>query len=108
MSKAKKLIYLTIGSVLLSVGIYFFKLPNNFVTGGCAGISILLANITPISAGTWILILNVLLLLLGFLILGKSVGIKTVYCSMLYSLLTALTEKFLPIEVPLTSENYVL
>lgn len=96
MSKAKEVIYLTIGSILLSTGIYFFKLPNNFVTGGCAGISVLLAHITPISSGSWILILNVSLLL-GFLILGKSVGIKTFYCSMLYSILTALTEKLLPL-----------
>lgn len=104
MNKAKELTCLTLGSILLSAGIYFFKLPNNFVTGGCEGISVLLAHITPISSGSWILILNFSLLLLGFTVLGKSVGIKTVYSSMLYSLLTALSEKILPIEAPLTSE----
>lgn len=85
----KEIVYLTIGSILLSTGIYFFKLPNNFVTGGVAGAGVLLAYVTPLTSGIWILILNAALLLLGFLVLGKSVGAKTVYCSMLYSILTA-------------------
>lgn len=100
----KEIISLTLGSILLSIGIYFFKFPNNFVTGGCAGISILLSKITSLTSGSWILILNITLLLLGFTVLGKSVGIKTVYCSMLYSLLTALSEKIIPITTPLTSQ----
>lgn len=100
----KDMAFMTAGVLLLTVGIYFFKLPNNFVTGGVAGISVLLASITPISAGKWILMLNICLLFVGFLVLGGSVGLKTVYCSVLYSLLTVVLERMVPLSRPLTEE----
>lgn len=102
--KTKTILYMTLGSILLSIGIYFFKFPNNFVTGGVAGIGVLLSNVTPITAGQWISILNIVLLLLGFLFLGNGVGIKTVYCSLFYSALTTAFEHFLPLSSPLTNQ----
>ena len=60
---------MTLGCILLSLGIYFFKIPNGFATGGVTGIGTILAKITPISPGVWIWILNILLLFVGFLFL---------------------------------------
>ena len=62
---------MTFGCILLSLGIYFFKIPNGFATGGVTGIGTILAKITPISPSTWIWFLNILLLFVGFLFLGK-------------------------------------
>ena len=50
------------GLILLSLGVYFFKIPNGFATGGVTGIGTILAPFTPISAGMWIWILNIALL----------------------------------------------
>ena len=88
MKKFKNFILMTLGCVLLAMGVYFFKIPNNFVTGGVSGMGTILASITPLSAGIWIWILNAVLLVLGFAILGKKTVAKTVYCSMLYSAIT--------------------
>ena len=103
-SKLKNFIFMNIGCLLLAMGVYFFKIPNGFATGGVTGIGTILAALTPISAGIWIWILNIALLLLGFLLLGRQNGIKTVYCSMLYSAITYIFEVILPISQPLTNQ----
>ena len=103
----KKYIAMTSGCILLSLGIYFFKIPNGFATGGVTGIGTILAKITPISVGVWIWGLNILLLVLGFIILGKGNAVKTVYCSMLYSAITYLLEIFVPQNAPLTNQPFL-
>ena len=103
-SKLKKFVFMNIGCLLLSFGVYFFKIPNGFATGGVSGISTILAQITPISPAVWLWGLNVALLILGFIFLGKQNGIKTVYCSMIYSAITYLLEIIIPIAQPLTNQ----
>lgn len=104
MKKLTNFAIMNLGCVLLAVGVYFFKIPNGFVTGGVSGMGTLLAQITPWSAGAWIWILNIALLLLGFLFLGKETGIKTVYCSMLYSALTYIFEYLCPMSQPFSDQ----
>lgn len=103
-NKFIKFIMMTLGCVLLAAGVYFFKIPNGFATGGVSGIGTILAKITPISAGIWIWTLNIVLMILGFILLGKENGIKTVYCSMLYSALTYLFEVIAPLTAPLSDQ----
>lgn len=107
MSKIKSFISVTLGCVLLSLGIYFFKIPNGFATGGVTGIGTILAEFTPVSAGVWIWLLNIGLLLLGFLLLGRQNGIKTVYCSMVYSAITYFLEIIVPVSQPLTNQPFL-
>ena len=104
MKTFKNMIYITLGTILLTAGVYFFKIPNGFSTGGVSGIGTLLGKITPISPGEWITIVNVILLLLGFLFLGKETGIKTVYCSLLFSFLTWGLERIIPLSHPITDQ----
>ena len=100
----KNFAFMNLGILLLSVGIYFFKEPNGFATGGVSGIAIILHNIFPqISVGLTILIINVVLLILGVIILGKECGGLTIYCSLAFSLETWLLEIICPLEAPLTS-----
>ncbi|MBQ7647361.1 MAG: YitT family protein [Clostridia bacterium] len=108
MSKTvKDYIVMTLGTMLLTAGVYFFKIPNGFSTGGVSGMGTLLGSLTPISPATWISGLNVFLLLLGFLILGRETGIRTVYCSLLFSGLTELLEFTLPVNAPLTDQPFL-
>lgn len=105
--KLKSFTFMNIGCMLLAIGVYFFKIPNGFATGGVSGISTILAKITPISAGVWIWLLNFVLMVLGFIFLGKQNGIKTVYCSMFYSAVTYLLEVFVPVTNPLTDQPFL-
>ena len=68
-SKFLRFLSMNLGCVLVAVGVYFFKIPNGFTTGGVSGIGTILGKITPISPGAWIWILNIALLILGFLFL---------------------------------------
>ena len=103
----KSFVFMTLGCFMLAAGVYFFKIQNNFVTGGVTGLGVMLAAITPISAGAWIWILNIAMLLVGFAVLGKGTGIKTVYCSMLYSAFTFLFEKCFALTAPLTDQVFL-
>ncbi|MBO5099519.1 MAG: YitT family protein [Clostridia bacterium] len=107
MKKLKQLIMMHIGIVLLAMGVYFFKIPNGFSTGGVTGIGTILAAISPISATLWIWILNIGLLILGFIFLGKETGAKTVYCSMAYSILMIIFEKIIPLTQPLSNQPFL-
>lgn len=92
----RDIFFMTVGSLLLSVGVGFFEIPNNFMTGGASSVALLLAKyLTFLSPNAWVVIINLLLLILGFIILGKGTGIKTVYCTLLYSITTRLLE-FVP------------
>lgn len=95
---------MSIGCILMAVGIYFFKIPNGFATGGVSGMGTVLGKITPITSGAWIWILNITMLLLGFIFLGRNNGIKTVYCSMLYSIIIYVLEILVPIDSPITNQ----
>ena len=96
---------LNAGILMMAVGIYFFKAPNGFATGGVSGISIIIARITQgaISQATAMMIINMFLLAVGTLILGKECGIMTAYCSVLISAENWVFEYFIPIAEPITS-----
>lgn len=89
---------------IMVVGIYFFKFPNNFAFGGVTGFATVISALTHWSASQFTTIVNTVLLVLGFLFLGKSFGVKTVYASVLMSVFLYILEKFCPISGPLTKE----
>ncbi len=103
------------GALLLALGVTLFKAPNNFATGGVSGISIILSKfITPINSFTqkfltqsvimWIL--NVILLVFGFIFLGKGCTFKTAYCTLAYTLESMLLQyvlEALKVNLPLTA-----
>lgn len=97
-------IMITLSAVILVVGVYLFKFPNNFSFGGVTGLAVVLSAITPLSAGTINFVINMLLLGLGFAFLGKGFGIKTVYVSVLMSVGLSAMERLYPITRPLTNE----
>ena len=73
---------------MMSCSVYFFQTPNNFTLGGVAGIAILLANVInhPFFTQAVIMaIINVFLLVLGLIILGKQCTFLTIYCSLFYT-----------------------
>ena len=99
---------ITAGIMIMTAGIYFFKFPNHFSTGGVTGIAIVLGHYIPsMTPGTFVTVINVLLLLLGFAVFGRSFGIRTVYTSMLMSGLLRLLEIVCPMDAPMTNQPLV-
>lgn len=99
---------MTLGALLMAVGVYFFKIPNGFSTGGVSGIATVLGKLIPaVTPGAWITGINAALLVLGFLILGKDTGFRTIYCSLLFSGATWILEFIYPVQAPLTDQPFL-
>lgn len=102
--KILEYITLTIATIILDVGVYFFKFPNNFSFGGVTGLAVVLSQVTTLRASTLNFVINMVLLVFGFLFLGRGFGIKTVYVSVLSSLGLSLLDVFCPMQGSLTSQ----
>lgn len=104
-SQIMEFLMLSAGAVITAAGVYFFKIPNGFSTGGFSGLSILLGKLIPnINASTFVTILNLLSLFVGFAALGRGMGWKTIYCTLLYTGAVELFEWIYPMTGPLTEE----
>lgn len=104
MRKGNEFLLLTISTLIIVVGIYFFKFPNNFSFGGVTGIAVVLGKISPLSPSVLTFVINMLLMILGFLFLGKEFGIKTIYVSILMSVGLWGMEYIYPLSGPITDE----
>ena len=102
--KLKNFSLLTISTLIMAVGIYFFKFANNFTFGGITGIAVLVAKFLPISASDFSFVVNILLLIIGWIVLGKSFAEKTAYSTILLSVILSLLERIYPMSHPLTNE----
>ena len=98
-------VILTVATLILVVGVYVFKFPNNFSFGGVTGIAVVLSAVMPATPGNITFIINMALLVVGFIFLGKSFGIRTVYVSVLMSVGLSLAEVWFPMEHPLTDQT---
>ena len=97
-------VILTAATQIMVIGVYVFKFPNNFSFGGVTGIAIVISAVTAFSAGTINFVINMALLGIGFVFLGREFGIKTVYVSLLMSFGLSFLEKVFPMDQPLTGE----
>lgn len=103
-SNIKQYFMLTLATVILVAGVYIFKFPNHFSFGGVTGIAVILQGIFGFSASSFTFMLNMGLLIFGFIFLGKGFGVKTVYVSVLMSVLLGIFEKAMPLAQPITQE----
>lgn len=87
---------ITIGTAIVSVGVFFFMMPSNVSVGSIAALAMVLSNIIPLSVSVLTMIMNVVLLILGFLFIGKEFGLKTVYTAMLMPMLIGVFEMLFP------------
>lgn len=98
---------LNAGALALAAGVYFFKSPNHFATGGVSGLSIILQPYIPLTQSQILMIINALMLVLGFIFLGRGCTFKTIYCSVVYSLENYLFELLVPLAGPLTNQTFL-
>ncbi len=103
--RIKEFLLLTIGTWMVTIGVYFFKFPNNFSTGGVSGISVILEAFLPFSPGTILMVINFFLLLLAFVIFGREMAVKNVVGSVLTTGFVGLLESLAKLEGPVISNH---
>ncbi len=100
----KEFAIITIGTIIIGAGVYFFMLPSQVSVGSGAALAMVLSNFIPLSVSAITLIMNVGLLIIGFLLIGPEFGIKTVYCSVLLPLTLGVFEWIFPNFQSITQE----
>lgn len=99
---------LSLGTILIAIGVYFFKFPNHFSTGGVSGLALILGHYIPnLTSGALVFIINQSLLLIGFFFFGRHFGLRTAYSSLLFSGLVWVLEWLVPLSAPLTSQPFM-
>lgn len=79
-----ELIIMTVGMFVAALGVYFFLIPSKLIVGSITGLSLVLAKLLPfISVGTMIFVINAILLVLSFILIGNEFGAKTVYTALI-------------------------
>jgi len=97
---------ITLGTAICSAGVYFMLIPSHLSIGSISGLAIILSNLIPLPISLITFILNVGLLLVGFLLIGRDFGAKTVYTSVLLPVLLAIFERFFPVTPSLTGDIF--
>lgn len=106
MTKIRTFLLINLGLLLVAVGIVLFKIPNKFATGGVSGFAIIIERYIPNApVGLLMLIINLLLVLLGFFFLGRDFGAKTIYASFALSFMVWALEQVIVLTHPLTNDK---
>ena len=82
-TSVKEFSIITLAILLVSVAVYFFMIPSGIVVGSVSGLAIVFSNLVPLSVSEITFIFNVLLLIIGFIFIGREFGAKTIYTSLL-------------------------
>lgn len=98
---------IAIGSLVYAFAIVFFIFPNSLLLGGTAGLSVIIHAYIPFSSGTILTVINVLLLVVAFIVLGKSMAIKTLVGSLLTTAFVALAERIFNLNAPVIGNDYL-
>ena len=92
----QEFLLITLGTAIVAAAVFFFMLPSHVSVGSGAALSMVLSNFIPLPVSTITLIMNIFLLIIGFLLVGPEFGVKTVYCSILMPLIMGLFEIIFP------------
>ena len=92
----KEIGILTAAVAIIAAAVYFFLVPSHTSVSSISGLGIVLSNFVPLSLSAITMILNVVLLIIGFITCGREFGVKTVYTSIVLPLFLGLFEKVFP------------
>lgn len=92
----KEFLIITFGAFLAAAAIFFFMLPSHVAVGSGSALAMVLSNFIPLPVSTIMLVLNVVLLVLGFVLIGPEFGVKTVYSAIMVPVFMGILEKIFP------------
>ncbi len=93
---AQEAAILTVAVAIIAAAVYFFLVPSHASVSSISGLGIVLSNFVPLSLSAITMILNVVLLIIGFFTCGREFGAKTVYTSILLPVFIGLFERIFP------------
>ena len=95
MQKIKEYLLTTIGVALTAIALEYFFFPCDIAAGGVSGIGLVVNKVSGLDTSIVVLVLNILLFILAFIVLGKSFGAKSIYATVMLSVFMCIIEKIL-------------
>ena len=97
----KELVIMTLGMAIAAAAVYYFLMPSNLIIGSITGLSMVLSNIftaagIPVKVSVMVTVINAVLLVMAWFLIGKEFGAKTVYTALILGPLIDMWEKILP------------
>jgi len=92
----KEFAVITIGTAITAAAVYFFMLPSNVTIGSASALALVISNFVPLPVSAITFLLNMVLLIIGFLLIGPAFGAKTVYSSVLLAAVMRIYEVAFP------------
>lgn len=103
----KEFLMITFGTAIVAAAVFFFLMPSHVSVGSISGLAIVIGNFIPLPISMITMIANVGLLIIGFLLIGKEFGVKTVYTSILLPSFIGLFEIIFPNNVSMTADPFL-
>ena len=103
----KKFFYVTLGSLILAIGIHFFIVPTKLVTGGASGFALLISLLTGVNMSAIYFAVNLVLIVLGIVTIGMTFGVLTIYSSMATSFFLYVLENIYNMKSPIIDDLLV-
>jgi len=95
---------ITGGTAIVAIAVYFFMIPSHVSVGSATALAMVLSNFIPLPISVITFLMNVVLLILGFLLIGPEFGVKTVYSTLLLPVMLGILEIILPDFQSLTAD----
>ena len=106
-NKIRDFLVITFGTAIVGIAVYFFMLPSHLTVGSASALALVLSNFIPLPVSAISFIINIILLILSYFLIGPEFGIKTVYSSLLLPAYLAVFEILFPNQQSLTQEPFL-
>lgn len=103
----KEFVIITVGALIAAAAIFFFMLPSHVAVGSGSALAMVLSNFIPLPVSAITLIINVVLLIIGFILIGPEFGAKTVYTAIMVPVFMGVFELVFPNFKSLTDDPFL-
>lgn len=103
----KEYLFITIGTFIIAIAVFFFLQPFHLALGSIAGLAIVLSDLLPFNVAVITMVINIVLLFLGFLFIGGDFGGKTIYTSILLPTMLGGLEVLFPHNTSLSGDPFI-
>ena len=106
-NKIRDFFVITFGTAIVGIAVYFFMLPSHLTVGSASALALVLSNFIPLPVSVISFIINIILLILSYILIGPEFGIKTVYSSLLLPAYLGIFEVVFPNQQSLTQDPFL-
>lgn len=103
----REFLIITFGTAIVAAAVYFFLIPSTVTVGSISGLAMVLEHFIPLKISVITFIMNLVLLILGFLFIGRDFGVKTVYTSIILPVFLGMFEVLFPERQSLTGDPFL-